>query len=100
MKVAIIGGGIGGLSAALQLSRFGIDVHVYEQASQMRQIGAGIRISPNASRLLLRLGLMVPADAVGLCRAPLSFDAGKMRASCSARRLDLKSSRPSARRRY
>ncbi|HEY6719660.1 MAG TPA: FAD-dependent oxidoreductase, partial [Reyranella sp.] len=57
MKIAIIGGGIGGLSAALHLLKAGLDVHVYEQAASIGEIGAGIQISPNASRLLIRLGL-------------------------------------------
>jgi 2-polyprenyl-6-methoxyphenol hydroxylase-like FAD-dependent oxidoreductase len=66
MKIAVIGGGIGGLSAALQLLKAGLDVHVYEQAPQIAEIGAGIQISPNASRLLLRLGLKAAMDAVGV----------------------------------
>jgi salicylate hydroxylase len=57
LRVAIIGGGIGGLSAALALLREGLDVHVYEQAARFGEIGAGIQISPNASRLLYRYGL-------------------------------------------
>jgi salicylate hydroxylase len=65
MKVAIIGGGIGGLSAALQLLLAGLDVHVYEQAPHIAEIGAGIQISPNASRILLRLGLRAAMDAFG-----------------------------------
>ncbi|MFI4998785.1 MAG: FAD-dependent oxidoreductase [Reyranellales bacterium] len=66
MKVAVIGGGIGGLSAALQLLKAGLDVHVYEQAPRIAEIGAGIQISPNASRLLHRLGLRPAMDAVGV----------------------------------
>jgi salicylate hydroxylase len=66
MKVAIIGGGIGGLSAGLQLLKAGLDVDVYEQAPQIAEIGAGIQISPNASRLLHRLGLRAAMDAVGV----------------------------------
>ena len=65
MKVAVIGGGIGGLSAALQLLQVGLDVHVYEQAPHIAEIGAGIQISPNASRILLRLGLRAAMDASG-----------------------------------
>jgi 2-polyprenyl-6-methoxyphenol hydroxylase-like FAD-dependent oxidoreductase len=61
MSVAIVGGGIGGTAAALCLLRSGIDVHVYEQARELREVGAGIQISPNASRVLHRLGL---ADAL------------------------------------
>jgi len=66
MKIAIIGGGIGGLSAALHLLKAGLDVQVYEQAAAIGEIGAGIQISPNASRLLIRLGLKPALDRVGV----------------------------------
>ena len=66
MKIAVIGGGIGGLSAALQLLKAGLDVDVYEQSPRITEIGAGIQISPNASRLLHRLGLRAAMDAVGV----------------------------------
>jgi salicylate hydroxylase len=56
-KIAIIGGGIGGLAAALALLRRGIDVDVYEQSKDFREIGAGIEISPNGTRVLDALGL-------------------------------------------
>src|SRR5690242_19375488 len=65
MRIAVIGGGIGGLSAALQLLKAGLDVQVYEQASRIGEIGAGIQISPNASRLLIRLGLKPALDKAG-----------------------------------
>ena len=57
-SIAIIGGGIGGLSAGLSLLRLGLDVQVYEQTQTLREVGAGIQISPNASRILHRLGLV------------------------------------------
>src|SRR5690242_8270676 len=66
MRVAVIGGGIGGLSAALHLLKAGLDVHIYEQAARITEIGAGIQISPNASRLLQRLGLGSAMDTVGV----------------------------------
>ena len=61
LSVAVIGGGIGGLAAALALRAAGIDAQVFEQAPVLAEVGAGIQISPNASRLLRRLGL---ADAL------------------------------------
>jgi salicylate hydroxylase len=61
LSVAVIGGGIGGLAAALSLLRAGVGVHVYERARTLSEVGAGIQISPNASRILHRLGL---ADAL------------------------------------
>jgi salicylate hydroxylase len=57
LSVAVVGGGIGGLAAALSLLRAGFDVHVYEQAGDLGEIGAGVQISPNASRILHGLGL-------------------------------------------
>lgn len=57
IRVAIIGGGIGGLTAAICLLREGYDVQVYEQSRLLSEVGAGINISPNASRILIRLGL-------------------------------------------
>ena len=66
LQVAVIGGGIGGLSAALAMLKAGCDVHVYEAAARFGEIGAGIQISPNASRLLHRLGLKDAMDAWGV----------------------------------
>ena len=66
LSVAIIGGGIGGLSAALALLREGFDVQVYEQAARFGEIGAGIQISPNAARLLYRYGLAAAMDRYGV----------------------------------
>jgi salicylate hydroxylase len=56
-SIAIVGGGIGGLAAALALLRRGIDVTVYEQAPELQEIGAGIQISANGMRVLHALGL-------------------------------------------
>jgi 2-polyprenyl-6-methoxyphenol hydroxylase-like FAD-dependent oxidoreductase len=55
--VAVVGGGIGGLGAALSMFRASFDVHVYEQAHALREVGAGIQVSPNASRVLHGFGL-------------------------------------------
>ncbi|MEY2770622.1 MAG: hypothetical protein RIQ38_1041 [Pseudomonadota bacterium] len=57
MHVLIAGGGIGGLAAAAALLQQGIDVDVYEQARELREVGAGIQISPNGNRVLDALGV-------------------------------------------
>jgi len=55
--VLIVGGGIGGLGAALALSRKGIPSHVIEQAEEFKEIGAGIQLGPNVFRMFEHLGL-------------------------------------------
>ena len=57
LRVAVIGAGIGGLSAALGLYRAGFDVEIYEQAAELTEVGGGINMGPNAVRVLLNLGL-------------------------------------------
>ena len=56
-NVAVVGAGIGGLTAALALLKRGIDVQVYEQSNQLKEVGAGIQISSNGTRVLFALGL-------------------------------------------
>ena len=56
-KILIIGGGIGGLACALALIRRGIEVEVYEQAHELREVGAGVQIGANGTRVLHALGL-------------------------------------------
>jgi salicylate hydroxylase len=57
-EIAIIGGGIGGLAAAAFLRRAGLPATVYEQASQLGEVGAGVVVAPNAARLLRALGVL------------------------------------------
>jgi salicylate hydroxylase len=57
LRIAVIGAGIGGLTAALSLRQAGLAVDVYEQAPQLTHIGGGINTGPNAARILYRLGL-------------------------------------------
>src|SRR5262245_53853355 len=57
MRIAIIGGGIGGLTTGLALRQFGFAPQVFEQAPQLLEVGAAIIMWPNAMRVLQRLGL-------------------------------------------
>ena len=56
-RVAIIGGGIGGVTAARALCRRGIEVAIYEAAPELREIGAGVALGPNAMKVLRSLDL-------------------------------------------
>jgi salicylate hydroxylase len=56
-RIAIVGGGLGGLAAALFLRKAGLDAIVYEQALEPREVGAGIVVPPNMVRVLGKLGL-------------------------------------------
>ena len=62
--IAIVGGGIGGLTAALALARRGIAVEVYEQAPELRELGAGVQISANGTHVLHAVGLKEALDKV------------------------------------
>ena len=55
--VIVVGGGIGGLAAALALANNGVPVHVLERASDFAEIGAGIQVGPNGYKMLKRLNL-------------------------------------------
>jgi hypothetical protein len=54
----IVGGGIGGLAAALAVSRAGYTAHVIEKTEAFAELGAGLQLAPNATRVLDRLGLL------------------------------------------
>ncbi len=66
MKAIIIGGGIGGLTAALMLHKRGIEATVFEQASEVREIGVGINTLPHAIAELAELGLLPVLDSVAI----------------------------------
>jgi len=65
-QVLIVGGGIGGLTAALALARRGIPSQVIEQAAAFKEIGAGIQLGPNVFRMFERLGLIEPISALAV----------------------------------
>lgn len=64
LRIAIVGGGIGGLSLALGLRQRGIEADVYEQAPELGEIGAAVALSANSTRELARLGLLDALAAV------------------------------------
>lgn len=65
-RIAIIGGGMGGLTAAIALTRIaGVQVTVFEQASQLGEVGAGVTVAPNAQRVLDKLGVLEQIKSVG-----------------------------------
>jgi salicylate hydroxylase len=63
--IAVIGGGLGGLVTALALQRAGLAVRVFEKAAAIHEIGAGITLAPNASRVIDQLGLADKLRAIG-----------------------------------
>ncbi len=65
-RVLIAGAGLGGLAAALALLQRGFEVEVYEQAAELKEIGAGVQISANGTRVLYELGLREPVEYWGV----------------------------------
>ncbi len=75
-SVAVIGGGIGGLTAALCFARRGADVEIYEAEPAPSTFGAGLQITPNGARVLESLGLAPHLDAISVrARAVVPIDA-------------------------
>lgn len=73
MTVLIAGAGIGGLTAALMLHQRGIKVQVFEQATQVREVGVGINTLPHSIAELAQLGLLERLDEVGLRTRELRY---------------------------
>jgi 5-methylphenazine-1-carboxylate 1-monooxygenase len=66
MKIAIVGGGVGGLSLALSLHRQGLVCEVYESVAAVREVGVGITLLPHAMRELAELGVQGQLEAAGI----------------------------------
>ncbi|GJH10313.1 FAD-dependent monooxygenase [Caballeronia novacaledonica] len=64
LKIAIVGAGIGGLTLALALREHGVDAQLYEQTDELREVGAAVALSANATRFYERMGLRAAFDAV------------------------------------
>ncbi|MFW8633408.1 flavin-dependent oxidoreductase [Cribrihabitans pelagius] len=73
MTILIAGGGIAGLSLGLTLHRIGVPFHIYEAAAELRPMGVGINLQPNAVRELFDLGLEAELDAIGVRTRQLGF---------------------------
>ena len=69
--VVVVGGGIGGLSAAYALTRTGLAVRVLEQAPEFGEVGAGIQLAPNCTRILDDYGLLDEAKQLGVVPASM-----------------------------
>jgi 3-hydroxybenzoate 6-monooxygenase len=69
--VIVVGGGIGGLSAAFALTRKGLNVRVLERSAEFSEVGAGIQIAPNCTRILNSYGLLDEAKALGVLPASM-----------------------------
>jgi salicylate hydroxylase len=65
LRVAVVGGGIGGMATAAALHHRGVAAHVYEQAPALGEVGAGVLISPNSLRLMNRIGVGEAVEATG-----------------------------------
>ncbi|OJU02886.1 MAG: salicylate hydroxylase [Rhizobium sp. 63-7] len=94
-NVAIVGAGIAGLTAALSFARKGISSTVIEQAPELTEVGAGLQVSPNASRILAELGVLASLEAIWM-----EPDIIELRSGTSLRRLAAVPSGRSARQRW
>jgi salicylate hydroxylase len=73
LRIAVIGGGIGGLAAAVALLREGHEVVCFERVATLREVGAGVQISPNAAAVLHRLGLAEAVERVAVRPSAVLF---------------------------
>jgi salicylate hydroxylase len=76
LRAVVVGGGLGGIAAAVALAQAGIDVQVHEQAQQLAEVGAGVSLAPNGLRMLKRLGV-----GEGIARAGARYAAAQLRLS-------------------
>ncbi len=70
MRAIVVGGGIGGLAAAISLRRIGVEATVFERAGELREIGAGISLWANAMKALRKLGLYDEVREAGRALRP------------------------------
>src|SRR6516165_12425215 len=73
MRVAIVGGGVGGVTAAAALARKGIECVVYEQTAELAVAGASLQLGPNALRLMDDIGLLPVLREIGVRPEAVDF---------------------------
>ena len=76
MKAIVIGGGIGGMSSAIALEKYGIDVEVFEAVKEMKPVGAAISIWPNGVKCLNALGMKTALRELGGNMAYMAYHDG------------------------
>ena len=76
-KIAVVGGGIGGLTLALALRDYGIEVDIYEQTGELREVGAAVALSGNGTRFYERFGLRPKFDEVAFSISTLIHRDGR-----------------------
>jgi salicylate hydroxylase len=85
--VIIVGAGIAGLTAALCLAKIGLSVTIFEKAQRLEEAGAGVQLTPNASRVLCALGL--EDELIRVSGAPCALHIGLLSKSTHFSQLDL-----------
>lgn len=83
-RVVVAGAGIGGLTLGIALARAGMDVDLYEQAGELREVGAAVALSANGTRELYRLGVGEALDAVSTQPTELIYRDGRSGARIAA----------------
>ena len=76
-SAVIVGGGIGGLAAALALRQSGVAVQILEQAKKLKEVGAGLQLTPNATRVLRDLGVLAEVEKVAVAPRALEVRDGR-----------------------
>jgi 2-polyprenyl-6-methoxyphenol hydroxylase-like FAD-dependent oxidoreductase len=66
LRIILIGGGLAGLAAGIALSRRGFEIRIFDQSNEIKEVGAGITMTPNAVKILRALGLEVAAARCGV----------------------------------
>lgn len=81
MRVAIIGGGLGGMAAAAAMQKYGIHAEVFERAPEFGEVGAGLQMGANAIRAFEGIGILSQIEAIGnrrLCTRAIDMRSGQI----------------------